>query len=120
MLLPVAPSGKPQPMKTSSISPGSIPARAIACLTVWPAITAPWVWLKPPRTDFARPVRAVETMTACLMRASFRAGANLAVQAFGCQSRIAQCEGQGQAQGDHADGDTRVKRKSRIDRHRPV
>ena len=39
----------------------------MACLTAWPPITAPWVWLKPPRTDLARPVRAVETMTACFM-----------------------------------------------------
>src|ERR1700710_2376763 len=67
ILLPVAPSGMPQPMKTSSTSPGSIPALAIACLTAWPPMTAPWVWLKPPRTDLARAVRAVETMTACFM-----------------------------------------------------
>ncbi len=67
ILLPVAPSGMPQPIKTSSTSPGSMPALAMACLTAWPPITAPWVWLKPPRTDLARPVRAVETMTACFM-----------------------------------------------------
>jgi len=29
---PVAPSGWPQPMITSSTSPGSIPARSMACL----------------------------------------------------------------------------------------
>ena len=40
------------------------------CLTAWPPITAPWVWLKPPRTDLARPVRAVETMTASFMASS--------------------------------------------------
>ena len=33
MLLPVAPSGKPQPITTSSTSPGSTAARSIACFT---------------------------------------------------------------------------------------
>src|SRR5262245_30598615 len=51
-------------MITSSTSPGSIFARSIACLTAWPAIAAPCVLLKPPRYDFAKPVRAVETITA--------------------------------------------------------
>ncbi len=57
-LWPVAPSGWPQPSTTSSISPGSIPALAMACWIAWPASAAPWVMLKPPRADFARPVRA--------------------------------------------------------------
>src|ERR1700755_1554268 len=41
-----------------------MPARSTACLMAWPARAAPWVWLKPPRADLARPVRAVETITA--------------------------------------------------------
>ena len=68
--MPVAPSGWAQPMKTSSISAGSILALAMACLMAWPPITAPWVMLKPPRTDLARAVRAVETMTASFMAGS--------------------------------------------------
>ena len=66
MFMPVAPSGLPQPIATSSTSPGSMPARSMACLTAWPAIAAPCVMLKPPRPDLARPVRAVDTMTASL------------------------------------------------------
>ncbi len=70
MLKPVAPSGWAQPMKTSSTSLGSSLALAMAFLTACPPITAPWVMLKPPRMDLARPVRAVETMTASLMISS--------------------------------------------------
>src|SRR5690606_17373485 len=66
IFMPVAPSGAPQPMMTSSTSPGSMPARAMACLIAWPAMAAPCVLLKPPRPALARPVRAVETMTASL------------------------------------------------------
>jgi len=43
---------------------GSIFARSTACLMAWPPRAAPWVMLNPPRTDFASPVRAVETITA--------------------------------------------------------
>src|SRR5262245_47317322 len=34
----------------------------------WPASAAPCVMLNPPRTDFASPVRAVETITASRIR----------------------------------------------------
>src|SRR5216110_3547893 len=61
---PVAPSGSAHPIKTSSTSAGSSFARSIACLTTWPPSVAPCVILNAPRHDFARPVRAVETMTA--------------------------------------------------------
>src|SRR5258706_9551960 len=54
-------------MSTSSISPGSIPARWIACFTTCPPIVAPWVMLSAPRHDLARPVRAVETMSASVI-----------------------------------------------------
>jgi len=64
MLAPVAPSGYAQPISTSSTSAGSICARSMACFTTWPPSVAPWVMLNPPRQDLARPVRAVETMTA--------------------------------------------------------
>ncbi len=67
MLPPVAPSGVAQPTITSSTSPGSIPARAMAWLAAWPPMDAPWVLLSAPFQDFARPVRAVETMTASRM-----------------------------------------------------
>src|SRR5262249_54582960 len=77
ILLPVAPSGMPQPRKTSSTSAASIPALAMALLMAWPAITAPWVWLKLPRRDLANPVRAVETMTASLMTDPFGRRATL-------------------------------------------
>ena len=70
MLAPVAPSGNAQPISTSSTSPGSSLARAIAWATTCPPMVAPWVMLKAPRHDFARPVRAVETMTASRMRIS--------------------------------------------------
>jgi hypothetical protein len=45
MLPPVAPSGVAQPISTSSISAGSMPARSIAALTAWPPRVAPWVML---------------------------------------------------------------------------
>src|SRR5690606_8168720 len=67
MLPPVAPSGVAQPMRTSSTSPGSMPARSIAAWTTRPPIVAPWVMLRAPRQLFARPVRAVETITASRM-----------------------------------------------------
>src|SRR5690348_9135225 len=92
-------------------------ARAMACLMAWPAITAPWVSLKPPRTDFARPVRAVETMTACFMRPPV---ANLAAQPLGCQGRVAQGEGDGACQRHQADGDAAIKRQSGIEGDRAV
>src|SRR6266404_3664887 len=91
----------------------------MACLTAWPPITAPWVWLKPPRTDLARPVRAVETMTACFMRYP-RIGRTLAVQAFGCQCGISKCESDGGGQGDDADRDAAVKRQVGIEGDRAV
>src|SRR5712691_7566256 len=67
MLPPVVPSGSAQPMMTSSTSPGSIFARSTAARTAWPPMVAPWVRFRAPRHDFARPVRAVETMTASVM-----------------------------------------------------
>ena len=36
------------------MAPGSRPARAMACLMACPPITAPWVSLKPPRTDCSK------------------------------------------------------------------
>ena len=51
-------------MTTSSTAAASMPARSIAALTTWPLRVAPWVMLKEPFQDFARGVRAVETMTA--------------------------------------------------------
>ncbi len=57
-LWPVAPSGWPQPITTSSTSPGSMLALEMACWMAWPVRAAPWVMLNPPRTDLARPVRA--------------------------------------------------------------
>lgn len=67
MLLPVAPSGVAQPMITSSTSPASIFARSMAALSTWPPKVAPWVMLKAPFQDLARPVRAVDTMTASVI-----------------------------------------------------
>ena len=64
MLRPVAPSGLAHPMMTSSTSPGSRRARAIACRSAWPPIVAPWVMLNAPRQLLHNGVRAVETMTA--------------------------------------------------------
>src|SRR3954462_10807107 len=64
MLKPVAPSGLAHPMITSSISPGSRPARSMAALTTWPPSVAPCVRLNAPRQDLVSAVRAVDTMTA--------------------------------------------------------
>ena len=69
-LPPVVPSGSPQPMITSSTSAGSTRARSTAAFTTWPPRVAPWVMLSAPRQDLARPVRAVETMTASDMAIS--------------------------------------------------
>ncbi|MBV6488385.1 MAG: hypothetical protein GHHEDOFH_02344 [Pseudorhodoplanes sp.] len=44
-----------------------MPARSIAARTTCPPIVAPWVMFSAPRQDFARPVRAVDTMTASRM-----------------------------------------------------
>src|SRR5215475_4237788 len=71
MLCPVARSGMPHPIITSSTSPGSMPARSTACLTTWPPSTAPCVMLKAPRNALPIGVRAVETMTASGMPGSF-------------------------------------------------
>ena len=101
------------------LRPDRCPALAMACLTAWPPITAPWVWLKLPRTDLARPVRAVETMTACLMAMSSGVRANASPkrpaaqscrQPLGRQRGIAQGEGDGDAQRHHADRDADIKR----------
>src|SRR5579872_5040815 len=66
-LLPVAPSGKPTPITTSSTSAGSTLARSTACLTTLPASVAPCVWLNAPRNDLPIGVRAAETITASRM-----------------------------------------------------
>ena len=71
MFWPVAPSGVAQPISTSSTSPASMPARSIAAFTASPPIVAPWVMLSAPFQDLARPVRAVETMTASRISDSF-------------------------------------------------
>ena len=71
MLPPVAPSGVAQPISTSSTSPASMPARSMAARTTWPPMVAPWVMFRAPRQDLARPVRAVETITASRMSGSF-------------------------------------------------
>src|SRR5260370_20195807 len=70
MFMPVAPSGFAQPMITSSTRAGSMPARATAACVAWPPSVAPWVMLNAPRQDFARPVRAVDTITASVMLVS--------------------------------------------------
>src|SRR5205085_11933137 len=67
MLAPVAPSGLAHPISTSSMAPGSMPARWTACLTAWPPSVAPWVMLNAPFQLLVRGVRAVETMTALVM-----------------------------------------------------
>ena len=67
---PVVPSGRAQPMITSSTSPGSTPARSTAARTACAPMVGPWVMFKAPRQDLARPVRAVETMTASGMGTS--------------------------------------------------
>ena len=64
MLAPVAPSGRPQPITTSSTLAGSMPARSTAALMTWPPIVAPWVMLRAPRQLRVSGVRAVETMRA--------------------------------------------------------
>ena len=69
-LPPVVPSGSAQPMITSSTSAGSIFARSTAARTTWAPTVAPWVMLSAPRQDFARPVRAVETIAASVMTRS--------------------------------------------------
>src|SRR5665213_908693 len=63
-LLPVAPSGSPQQITTSSTSAGSTFARSIARATAWAASVVPCVGLNAPRK--ARPigVRAAETIAA--------------------------------------------------------
>src|SRR5258707_4267493 len=70
MLPPVVPSGHAQPMRTSSTSAGSRRARSTAARTACAPSVAPCVRLSAPRQDFARPVRAVETMTASVMAVS--------------------------------------------------
>src|SRR3954462_12252999 len=67
MLAPVAPSGLAQPMSTSSMASGAMPARCTACLTTWPPSVAPCVMLNAPFQLLASGVRAVETMTALVM-----------------------------------------------------
>src|SRR5690242_15407351 len=67
MLWPVAPSGLAQPRMTSSTSPGATLARSTAFWMTCPAMVAPWVLLKAPRTALPMGVRAVETMTASLI-----------------------------------------------------
>ena len=49
MFWPVAPSGRAQPMTTSSTSPGSRRARLTASAMTWPPMVAPCVLLKAPR-----------------------------------------------------------------------
>src|SRR5712692_4530560 len=70
MFPPVVPSGKAQPISTSSTSAGSSLARSIAALTTCPPSVAPWVMFRAPRQDFASPVRAVDTITASVMDVS--------------------------------------------------
>src|SRR5690349_7605546 len=77
MLAPVAPSGLAQPMSTSSMAPGSMPARCTACLTAWPPSVAPCVMLNAPFQLLVRGVRAVETITALVMVLPFRDGSGL-------------------------------------------
>ena len=67
MLAPVAPSGVAQPMITSSTSPASMPARAIACCTAWPPSVAPCVRLNAPFQLLVSGVRAVDTINADVM-----------------------------------------------------
>src|SRR5216683_2969262 len=87
MLPPVVPSGSAQPMMTSSTSPGSIFARSTAARTAWPPSVAPWVMFRAPRHDFARPVRAVETMTASVMDCSSSCVEGLALGRKALQER---------------------------------
>src|SRR5919197_726104 len=70
MFQPVAPSGLAQPMMTSSISCGSTLARSSAACTTCPPIFAPCVMLSAPRQLLQSGVRAVETITASVMRVS--------------------------------------------------
>ena len=67
MLAPLAPSGVPQPMMTSSTSAASIPARWMACSITWPPSVAPCVMLKAPFQLLVKGVRAVDTITADVM-----------------------------------------------------
>ncbi|CAK0592128.1 Uncharacterised protein [Burkholderia pseudomallei] len=70
MFAPVAPSGFAQPISTSSTRAGSSFARSTAAATTWPPSVAPCVMLNAPRQDFASPVRAVDTITASVIRVS--------------------------------------------------
>src|SRR6266403_1782323 len=68
MFQPVAPSGLAQPMITSSTSSASTLARSSAACTTCPPIFAPCVMLSAPRQLLHSGVRAVETMTASVMK----------------------------------------------------
>src|SRR5262249_10786164 len=75
VLNPCGPSGKPQPMITSSISPGSSCGTFFSrSFTQWAARSSGRVMLKEPRNDLARPVRELATTTALLIRALLGAG----------------------------------------------
>src|SRR3989441_6282210 len=71
MFQPVAPSGLAQPMITSSTSSASTLARSSAACTTCPPIFAPCVMLSAPRQLLQSGVRAVETMTASVMKNPF-------------------------------------------------
>ncbi len=71
MFSPVAPSGVAQPISTSSTSPASMPARSIAAFTATPAHRGAVGHVQRALQDLARPVRAVETMTASRISDSF-------------------------------------------------
>ena len=69
-LCPVAPSGSPQPKTTSSTSPGEIPARSMAARMTCAAMSAPCVRFRAPRKALPIGVRALATITACLVMTS--------------------------------------------------
>ncbi len=70
MLAPVAPSGVAQPMITSSTSAASMPARWIAVLDRVAAQRGAVGHVEGALPAFGQGVRAVETMTAVLMKFS--------------------------------------------------
>ena len=95
ILEPVAPSGKAQPISTSSTSPASIPARVMAWEIAWPASVAPWVILKAPFQLLVSGVRAVETIRAAVMGNPqlkvWPAAARRANRGAGCQKPASAC-----------------------------
>src|SRR6476646_4081908 len=101
MLLPCGPSGKAQPVTTSSTAAGSTPVRSSTARIRNASWSSGRVLLRDPRNALHIPIRALSTITARLIEDSNRVFPSGSLGHAALGQRIEVCFGEAEPAGEH-------------------